>query len=126
MGVLPTKKNRRGLTSGEVLSAKTIFLDYIDYSKPRIIRGRYFSFQPDDTAMSPDGNVYFPPKIYGIDFSAAPSYMELLIHELTHVWQVQHGMWLKFRRVVMEGGVYDYGFVNPKRELNSYTVEQQA
>jgi hypothetical protein len=88
-------------------------------------RGRYAFWQPNTTAMAPDGEVYFPATIYLADFSTTPQAMSLMIHELAHVWQIQSGVWLKTTRL-LEGGVYDYGELSPDRKLQSYTVEQQA
>lgn len=49
--------------------------------------------------------------------------MSFLIHELTHVWQLQSGVWLKFRRLFIDGGDYD---LSADRTLQSYKVEEQA
>jgi hypothetical protein len=116
----------RGLTAGELNQARWMFGDTVNFTIVQIHRGKYAFWQPDNTAMAPNGHVYFPAPIYHADFSINASTMWLLIHELTHVWQVQSGVWLKFRRVVLEGGVYDYGQLSPTRELQSYTVEQQG
>lgn len=52
--------------------------------------------------------------------------ISFLIHELAHVWQVQSGVWLKMRRLFIDGGDYDYGAIDPNRALRSYKVEEQA
>ncbi|PXA96092.1 vgr related protein [Nostoc sp. 3335mG] len=116
----------RELTQGELREARWMYGASVDFASVRIHRGKYAFWQPNDTAMAPDGHVYFPAPLYHADFSASPSLMWLLIHELAHVWQIQRGVWLKFRRVFIEGGVYDYGAIDPARDLTGYKVEQQA
>jgi hypothetical protein len=118
-------KSERSLTNGELAQARRIFLKSLDYAKPRIIEGKAYFFQPDNTAMAPDGNVYFPSAIHRADFSASASSMGFLIHELTHVWQVQKGVWLRTRRIFVDGGDYDYA-LDPARRLQDYKVEEQA
>ena len=115
----------RPLTAGEAREAHWMFGGNLNAALTHVHRGRWAFWQPDDTAMSPDGDVYFPEPIYRADFSANASDMGLLVHELTHVWQIQSGVHLKFWRL-MQGGVYDYGRVSPSRKLQSYTIEQQA
>lgn len=52
--------------------------------------------------------------------------MSFLIHELAHVWQTQSGVWLKVRRIFVDGGDYDYGAINANAALGDYKVEEQA
>jgi len=120
------ENGHRPLTDREKAQAERVFLGSVRYDGVRIYNGRWMSLQPDDTAMAPNGHVYFPPPIFKEDFGQRYSDMALLIHELTHVWQIQHGVWLKVRRVLVEGGVYRYGRPNPAQLFDSYTVEQQA
>ena len=119
------ERNWRGLTGGELREAQWMFSGDVAFGSVRIHRGKWAVWQPDDTAMAPNGHVYFPPPIYQADFSTSADGMSFLIHELAHVWQVQSGIWLQMRRV-WEGGVYDYGELRGNRALNDYTVEQQA
>ena len=115
----------RALTAGELREAEWVYGTTVDFARVRIHRGKYAFWQPDDTAMAPDGNVYFPEPIYLSDFSVTARDMSLLIHELAHVWQIQSGVWLKVTRL-WQGGVYDYAQLPPDQALRSYTVEQQA
>lgn len=115
----------RTLTAGELREASWVYGGAVDFARVRIYRGKYAFWQPDDTAMAPDGNVYFPDQIYQADFSVSARDMSLLIHELAHVWQIQSGVWLKVTRL-WQGGVYNYGQLPHDRALRSYTVEQQA
>ena len=47
----------RSLTPGEIELARSIFGDAIDYSKVRLVRGKWWPFQPRDAAMAPTGNI---------------------------------------------------------------------
>ena len=68
---------------------------------------RAYFFQPSDTAITPNGEIYFPKESYKDDFSTNPSDMAWLIHEMTHVWQKQQGMWVRSRSTLNRN--YDYG-----------------
>jgi hypothetical protein len=119
-------KRKRALTAGELEQAQGIYGGRINYRTVEIHEGKYAFWQPSRTAMAPNGNVYFPPPIYRPDFSIDPDAMSFLIHELAHVWQIQSGVWLKMRRVFLDGGVYDYGAIDAGATLGRYKVEQQA
>lgn len=78
--------------------------------------------------MAPRGHVHFHPRgdSYCDDFSRAGRHNQgLLIHELTHVWQVQtRGDWYLLTHR-MPWARYDYS-LRPGRPLTSYGIEQQA
>lgn len=124
--VLPVKSQGRSLTGGEIAMLRPLFQDAVDYSAVRVYRGKWSVFQPDDTIMSPDGNIYYPPAYpyYSLDYSAAVIGKGIFVHEMTHVYQRQQGINMVGRRL-MEGGVYEYEIL-PKKDLNDYTLEQQA
>lgn len=121
----PEPATRRRIGPNELSEARAIFRSAINYSNFWIIRGRYFIFQPENVAMAPDGNIYFPPKIYRDDFTITISGMALLLHEMTHVWQVQKGVWLKTRRLLLDFDDYDY-VLDPAKNLQDYKVEEQG
>lgn len=85
--------------------------------------------------MSPDGNIYFTAKneTYRDDFSVAASdkdkaAQDTFIHEMTHVWQVQHGIdvagpWLG--QVIGHSPSYAYT-LGPGTKFTDYGIEQQA
>ena len=51
--------------------------------------------------------------------------MKWLIHEMTHAWQFQQGMWVKLRSAAYH--VYNYGDISKAtKRFYSYGVEQQA
>ena len=118
----------RGLTSGEIRIARTVFGDALDYAPVRLRRRKWFPFQPRNVTMAPRGHVHFHPDgaAYCDDFSQAGlSRQGLLIHELTHVWQTQTrgGWYLVINRHPFCR--YDYA-LKPGQPLTSYGIEQQA
>ena len=115
----------RTLTSGEQFYALEIFGAAIDYKIVRIHNTRAYFFQPADTAITPDGEIYFPPASYKPDFSSNMSDATWLIHELAHVWQHQQGMWVRTRGMLNR--TYEYGDLGTnKRSFLNYGIEQQA
>ncbi len=78
--------------------------------------------------MAPRGHVHFHPRgtAYCDDFSRENTIRQgLLIHELTHVWQVQtRGKWFLLTRR-MPWARYDY-CLKPGWALERYGIEQQA
>ena len=45
------------LTPGEIELARSIFGDAIDYSKVRLVKGKWWPFHPRSAAMAPMGNI---------------------------------------------------------------------
>lgn len=117
-------RTRRRIGAAELSEAQPIFRGAINYADFWIYKGYWFALQPDNTAMAPDGNIYFPPPIYKDDFTMTISGMALLLHEMTHVWQVQKGVWLIMQRL-WEGGDYEY-VLDPNKKLQDYKIEEQG
>lgn len=96
----------RRLTENEVRMAKQVFADSIDFHHIKIYRG--IPLIPNaNTAIAPNGNIYFPRKHCPDDFTQAGiAYKIWLIHELTHVWQHQRGhkVWLSGLFIMLKGG----------------------
>lgn len=118
----------RGLTSGEIELARSVFGNAIDYARVTLKRRKWAFFQPRNITMAPRGHIYFHPlsDAYCDDFSTAGVLRQgLLIHELTHVWQTQtRGEWyLVFHR--HPWCRYDYS-LKPGWWLDRYGIEQQA
>jgi hypothetical protein len=116
----------RPLTPGEITLARSVFGTAIDYTPVRIIRRKWAFFQPRDTIMAPSGNIHFHPEgtLYRDDFAAAPvSDQGLFVHEMTHIWQHQRGIFLPIKRHPFCR--YDYA-IRPGLPLNRYGIEQQA
>ena len=61
----------------------------IDYTKVKIFKGSYFSFdlQNEDTFVTPNGSIFIMEKHFKTDYSAASDdYKKIFLHELGHVW----------------------------------------
>ena len=98
----------------------------LDLSAIRLHNQRWWPFQPRNCVMAPDGDIWFVPGdgLWHEDFSTAPLPLQaLLVHELTHCWQHQRGVFLPLRRHPFCR--YDYT-IEPGRPLARYGIEQQA
>jgi len=124
---------KRSLTSGEIKLAQAIFGDAIDYQKVGVYSTKISRFQPDNFNAAPDGNLYMV-KNYADDFSKSPPEDQAaLLHELTHVWQIQNNtMNLKvaFVKETLKAK-FNYRATNKYtlekgKDFNSYGFEQQA
>jgi len=116
----------RPLTPAEIALARSVFGDAIDYAPVRLNNRKWAFFQPRDTVMAPDGHLWFHPKGSGYcdDFCAQPLDRQgLFLHEMTHVWQRQKGIFLPLRRHPFCR--YDYS-VKPGQRFENYGLEQQA
>ena len=122
------EKNSRPLTPGETALARSVFGDAIDYSQVRLIRGKWWPFQPKNVAMAPCGNIHFHPdgNLWSEDFSRESLWTQgFFIHELTHVWQAQARG--RFYLPLMRHPFCRYRYeVVPGRALGDYGLEQQA
>jgi hypothetical protein len=116
----------RALTAGEVALARSVFGDAIDYAPIRLEKRKWAFFQPRETVMAPTGTIHFHPAgtRYRADFSCGDlDDQGLLIHELTHIWQSQCGIFLPLRRHPFCR--YHYA-IRPGLPLHRYGIEQQA
>lgn len=105
-----------------------MFGDEIDYPRVRLVRRKWWWFQPRGIVMAPTGNIHFHPADpnWREDFSSAPlSLQGLFIHEMTHVWQTQ--MRGRYYLPLMRHPFcrYAYSFV-PGKPFDAYGLEQQA
>ena len=121
-------KGARSLTPGEIALAQSLFGDAIDYGRVRIVRRKWWPFQPRGVVMAPTGNLHFHPQspLYREDFAAAPLPLQgLFVHEMTHVWQAQrHG---RFYLPLMRHPFCRYAYrVKDGRAFDRYGLEQQA
>jgi hypothetical protein len=118
----------RALTAGEIDLARPIFGNSIDYSAVRLIKGKWWPFQPRNAAMAPTGSIWFHPEAGGWseDFSRETlSAQAFFMHELTHVWQAQKGG--KFYLPLMRHPFCRYSYkLKPGKPFNRYGIEQQA
>lgn len=120
----------RRLTSGEITMLRQVFGNSIDYSSVKIHNHGYwlfFGFQPDNTAVAPNGEIYMPADLFSADFSKELSNRRrrLLVHEMTHVWQHQLGYPLKRIRAARPNMQYGYTLATGKR-LCDYNMEAQG
>lgn len=116
----------RPLTAAEVDLTRSVFGDAIDTASVTVRRRKWFPFQPRDTVMAPSGHLHFHPKtsLYCADFAKEDlSVQGLFIHEMTHVWQHQRGVWLPLARHPFCR--YHYN-LKPGWPLWRYGIEQQA
>ena len=121
------KGGARLLTTGEVALARSVFASTIEYPKVWIHRDSYlpFNLQDADTAMTPNGELYFRTRLYKDDFSqSTDSFQHLFIHEMGHVWQRARGMNVITRGLV--SWMVSYRYTLDGRLLSGYPMEQQA
>ena len=117
---------RRYLTEGEQGLCRSVFKDAIDYTQVQIFNHKWWLFQPAKVTMAPDGNLWFHPKggLFCDDYCGQSlSLQGLFIHEMTHVWQHQCGVFLPLARHPFCS--YDYELV-PGKPYAKYGIEQQA
>ena len=123
---MTNKEKGRPLTSAERNLAAAMFGTAIDYDRVRIHASKWWPFQPKRVAMSPDGHIWFHPqgRLYCEDFTCQDLNSQgLFVHEMTHVWQHQRGIYLPLARHPFCR--YDYAF-KPGWPLARYGLEQQA
>jgi hypothetical protein len=118
----------RPLTNGEIALARSVFKDSIDYAAIRLFKGKWWPFQPRNSAMAPMGNIYFHPEgdVWSDDFSNEPLGRQgFFIHEMTHVWQTQKAG--RFFLPLMRHPFCRYRYdLTPGKPFARYGIEQQA
>ena len=116
----------RGLTAGEITILKSVFGSGITYASVRVNNFKWAFFQPDNTAMTPNGQIYFPAAHYVADFSAASlSTRAWFVHEGAHLYQ-HYG--LKWNVTVRGAFDRDYNYtLDPKKaSLSDYGLEEMG
>ncbi|UXY11941.1 type IV secretion protein Rhs [Kosakonia sp. ML.JS2a] len=119
----------RLMTPGEIAMARRVYGDSIVYSRVWVHCDSYFPFglQKPGFAMAPNGELWFRKELYKDDFSVSDVYVQdkhTFIHELGHVWQHQHGQWVRMRGLFSWAANYYYRL--DKETLTDYPLEQQA
>jgi hypothetical protein len=121
-------KQARPLTPGEIAIARSVFADAIDYSKVRMVKGKWWPFHPRNAAMAPMGDIYFHPQggVWSEDFSKERLGRQgFFIHEMTHVWQSQAKG--RFYLPLMRHPFCRYSYeLEPGKPFDRYGLEQQA
>jgi hypothetical protein len=118
----------RGLTNNEQAMLKTVFGSGITYASVRVNNFKWFVFQPDDTAMTPNGQIYFPEKHYLPDFglpSVSMSSRSWFVHEGAHLYQHYGLKWNVTMRGITDRN-YDYTLDPKKTKLSDYGLEQMG
>ena len=125
----------RGLTNGEETIATSVFGSSIDFTLTRVHDEKYFYFQPDNSGMTPNGEIYVHG-IYSADYSAEAGQRKgFFVHEMTHVWQYQIGVFstsvigAAIMEFVGRGGDYTSAYpyvLDASKDLTDYNLEQQA
>lgn len=125
----------RTLTAGEIDLAKRVFKDSIEYNKVKIHNEKYAFFQPDESGMTPNGEIYVHGAgTYAKDYSSVDVGLRgFYIHEMVHVWQFQLDILSPIGAAIAESirnlfdysRAYEYELVAGK-DLLDYRIEQQA
>jgi hypothetical protein len=114
------------LTDGEIALVERMFGASINPAPVTINARKWWPFQPKNVVMAPDGHIWCHPKggLLCDDYSNAPlSLQALFIHEMTHVWQHQCGIYLPLRRHPFCRYAY---ILSAGKPLRAYGLEQQA
>ena len=111
----------RFLTESEKKMAQSVFGTALELDGIKIIAHRMVL---KNYGISPNGHVYFNEQDWCEDFSTQTlSTQSWLIHELTHVWQIQQGIQV-VRKAIFDRQ-YRYVLEQGKAFL-AYGIEQQA
>lgn len=130
----------RPLTVNEIMLAKSVFGDLIDYNKVRIVNYPYLPWQSDEIFIAPNGYIFAFGKNYQDDYAddelykAKPYFRQVFIHEMTHVFQYQQGVNVLWRGALLQSAYYLSFFrYNPYRyefkkdkHFWHYNIEQQG
>jgi hypothetical protein len=106
--------------------AEQAFGALVDPAQARVHRARWWPLQPKNVIMSPDGDIWVHPHdgLWRDDYATAEWPLRaLFVHELTHIWQHQSGLFLPLRRHPFCTYKYE---ITPGRPLEAYGIEQQA
>lgn len=117
---------RRALTNGERALVAEVFGRSIDCDRVTINARTWWWFQPRNVVMAPDGHMWCHPEggLFRADYSAESLGLQgLFIHEMTHVWQHQSGIYLPLRRHPFCRYAYT---LTKGKPLRAYGLEQQA
>jgi hypothetical protein len=115
---------RRQLTAGEIALGRAVFGEEIDWPRVRVLQAPSLGFG----AMVPLGRtIVFSRWRAARDFVEAPlDEQGWLVHEIMHVWQAAHGVFLAGAKLRALGKLaYTYE-PKPRAKLKHYNIERQA
>jgi len=125
--------NSRSLTTGEIALARQVFGNAINYDAVKIHDGSYMPFQPSQSGMTPNNDIYMRD-CFQPDYSQGNvDDQAFLIHEMTHVWQYQNKILNPVVEAVKLNLKFKFNYsaayafqLDEKKELTNYNMEQQA
>lgn len=126
----------RKLTNNEIILATKIFGKSIKYRDVSIYHEKYAFFQPNNSGMTPNGNIYIDGTIkisdYG-DLAIAAASRAFYIHEMVHVWQKQNKVLNPLisavANAIRHGFFYQEAYkykLDTNQDFLDYRIEQQA
>jgi type VI secretion system secreted protein VgrG len=63
--------SERALTAGEIALAQRLYKDSINYTTVKVHNEKYLPIQPDESGMTPNGEIYISgSRIYKDDYAA--------------------------------------------------------
>lgn len=129
----------RGLSAEEIKLAEIIYKTSIDYKKVFVHKGKYGDLpygygQPDNTFMTPNGEIYAPANVYSSDYALESDDLKAtFIHEMCHVWQYQRNIKNVKTSAIIEwawhGTDYNEAYyykLEEYKDLKEFGLEQQA
>jgi len=128
------KGDVRALTMRETSMARSVFGRGVRYHEVRVHHGGWWLFmgmQDSHTAVTPNGEMYYPSAIYQDDFSSPfikSTWRALFMHEMVHVWQYQMGYAVKRHGLTITSrgrSAYFYRLIEDSR-LSDFNMEQQG
>lgn len=115
----------RRLTDGEAALAAEMFGAGVDAARVRVLALPFWrrSFVAGPRLM------VWPARSALLDFSAPETPLQtqaVFVHELTHVWQAQNGIWLLLAKIQAGDRPSSYAYDLESAEFPQMNIEQQA
>lgn len=117
----------RRLTLGELRMVQTMFGTTKGFGQARVVARNMWWPYPNDRAITPNGNIFFPHQAYRDDYSVATLPLPLralFMHEATHIYQ-----FYVLKIVVFAVGPFDRNYTYELVEgqaLKDYGLEQMG
>ena len=122
----------RPLLPDEVVEAKKVFGNRIDYSTVEVVSAPYYRLQKSTDICTPNGKIYWPNANTKKSLVAEIADAHDFIHEMVHVLQFQKGEKMKlsvglgiFAHIVTATAFNPYKY-RVGQNWKDYSVEQQA